>query len=140
VSFSLAIVDGDLSQMGSTLQTVFGKQKLIQDLDCWLKERYGGDRFHVNLGSTLQEYIGGIIDLNTQREVESEVLRVLQNYQAVQLRGIKQEPTIYSHSELLVSIEDIQTSVLYDAIYVAIKIRNGANEITTVTAVTNLTG
>lgn len=140
MTFSLKIVDGDLSQRGSTLEVVFGKDKLTQDLDCWLKERYGGDRFHVNMGSVLQEYIGGIISVNTQREVESEVLRVLQNYQAVQLRGLKQDPTSYSHSELLLSIEDIATTVLYDAIYVSIKIRNGANELTTITTVSNLTG
>ena len=140
MTFSLKIVDGDLAQKGSTLEVVFGKEKLTQDLDCWLKERYGGDRFHVNLGSTLPEYIGGIINPNTQREVENEVLRVLQNYQAVQLRGLKQNPTQYSHSELLISIEDIQTTVLYDAIYVAMQLRNGANELTTVTTQTALAG
>jgi hypothetical protein len=57
VSYSLAIVDGDLALQGDRLDLVFGVDKLKQDLNCWLKERYGGDRFHTNYGSILPDSI-----------------------------------------------------------------------------------
>ena len=134
MSYSLKIVDGDLSQRGTQLDLVFGKNKLLQDIDFWLRERYGADRFHTNMGSTLQEYIGGILDNSTRREVRDEVFRVLQNYQAVQMRGVTENPQKFSATEVLYSIEDIRTEVLYDRIYVAIKIRNGSGEVSTVVA------
>ena len=81
MSYSLAISNGDLVQQGSRLGLVYGVDKLRQDINCWLLERYGGDRFHVNMGSILQEFIGGIISESSRAEVQAEIFRVLQNYQ-----------------------------------------------------------
>ncbi|QZE10477.1 baseplate wedge protein [Mycobacterium phage ScoobyDoobyDoo] len=134
MSFSLALADGDLVQKGNQLDLVFGVDKLNQDIYLWLMERYGGDRFHVNMGSILQDFIGSIVGGSTKAEIESEVLRVLQNYQAVQLRGIKENPQLYSSSEMLVSIDDIQVSINYDTVNVAVKLRNGAGQIAVVRA------
>lgn len=134
MSYSLRIVDGDLSQLGSTLEIVSGRSKLSQDLDLWLRERFGGDRFHPNMGSTLQEFIGGIASAGTSQEIHDEVLRVLLNYQELQKRVLKSNPQLLSYSEMLVSIEEIKVSVSYDAVYVKIRVRNGVNEEQTIIA------
>jgi hypothetical protein len=132
MSYSLAIVDGDLAQRGSRLDAVYGVDKLKQDMYCWLTERYGGDRFHVNMGSILEEFIGGIAKESTRVEVQSEIFRVLQNYQAMQLRRFKENPEKMSSSELLLSVEDIVAKMNYDTIWVTVKVRNGSKEFTTI--------
>lgn len=133
MSYSLAIADGDLVQKGSQLSLVQGVDKLKQDIYLWIMERYGGDRFHVNMGSILQEFIGGIATESTRAEVHAEIFRVLQNYQAVQLRRFKEDPRLLSASELLVSVDDIVTKISYDTVNVTIKLRNGSSQSTTIT-------
>lgn len=137
MSYSLAIANGDLVQQGSSLGLVFGINKLKQDLSCWLQESYGGDRFHVNMGSILQEFIGNILNQSTRVEVQAEVLRVLQNYQVMQLKRFKENPEKMSASELLVSVDGIITSASYDSIRVTVKLRNGSNQFTTIKVVTS---
>ena len=46
MSYSLAVRNGDLVKRGSNLDVVWGIDKLKQDLQCWVTERFGGDRFH----------------------------------------------------------------------------------------------
>lgn len=128
----MKIVEGDLAGKGSTLQVVFGIDKLKQDLDLWLRERYGGDRFHPNMGSTLQEYIGGVVSQGACQEIQGEALRVLQNYQELQIRILKSDPQLLSYSEMLISIEEVTAVGYYDSVYVRIRIRNGSNEVQTI--------
>lgn len=116
---------------------VFGVDKLRQDVQLWLLERYGGDRFHVNMGSILQEFIGGVANESTRVEVQSEVLRVLQNYQALQVRKFKNSPQSLSASELLVSIDNIVATIQYDTVNVTAKLRNGSQESTTIKVVSS---
>lgn len=136
MSYSLAIADGDLVQRGSRLDVVYGVDKLKQDVYCWLMERLGGDRFHVSYGSILEKFIGGIARESTRVEVQSEIFRVLQNYQYTQLRRFKENPEKMSASELLISIEDILATLNYDTIRASLKLRNGSNEYTTIKVVT----
>lgn len=132
MSYSLAIANGDLVQQGSQLGIVFGIDKLKQDVNCWLMERYGGDRFHVNMGSILQDFIGGIVNSATKAEVHAEVFRVLQNYQSLQAKRFKENPEKMSASELLVSVDDIVTAVQYDTVNVAVRLRNGSQQVTVI--------
>ena len=140
MSYSLAVRDGDLVQTGSQLGLTFGVDKLRQDIQLWLMEQYGGDRFHVNMGSILQDFIGGIANESARVEVQGEVLRILQNYQALQLRKFKNSPQSLSVSELLVSIDDIKTSISYDTVNVTIRLRNGSQQSTTIKVVSSTTG
>lgn len=135
MSYSFAIKDGDLVQTGSQLDLVFGVDKLRQDIQLWLMERYGGDRFHVNTGSILQEFIGGVAKESTRVEVQAEVLRVLQNYQTLQLRKFKNNPQSLSTDELLVSIDNIVSQIQYDTVNVTVKLRNGSQQATTIKVV-----
>ena len=132
ISYSLRIADGDLARRGSQLDLVFGMNKLTQDVDLWIRERYGIDRFHPAMGSILQDFIGGVVSPSTSAEVQGEVLRVLRNYQAIQLRRLKESPQLLSPSELLVSIDDVVTRVNYDSVLVAIRMRNGSDTSTTI--------
>lgn len=132
MSYSLAIADGDLVQQGSQLGLVFGINKLKQDVDMWLMERYGGDRFHVSMGSILEQFIGSIASKASLAEVHAEVFRVLQNYQTYQLRRFKENPELFSASELLVSVDNITTALSYDTITVTVKLRNGSQQHTTI--------
>ena len=137
MSYSLAIADGDLVQRGSQLGLVFGVDKLKQDVYLWLTERYGGDRFHVNMGSILQDFIGGIANETARVEIQAEIFRVLQNYQAMQLKRFKENPENLSASELLVSVDDILAGLDYDTVRVAIRLRNGSSQSTTIKVATS---
>ncbi|AAN16792.1 hypothetical protein Cali_134 [Mycobacterium phage Cali] len=132
MSFSLALENGDLVQRGSQLAVVQGRAKLEQDINLWLLERYGGDRFHLNMGSILQEFIGGIASPSARAEIHAEVFRVLQNYQALQLRRFRENPQNLSASELLVSVDEITTQMTYDTVRVTVKMRNGVNQSSTI--------
>lgn len=138
MSYSLAVADGDLVQKGDQLDLVFGVNKLEQDIYLWIMERYGTDRFHVTMGSILQDFIGGIVSDSVRAQIQGEVLRVLQNYQAIQLRTLKENPQVLSTSELLVSIDDIKASVSYDTVNVTLKLRNGSGQATTIKLATGI--
>lgn len=138
MSFSLKIADGDLAQTGSQFGVVFGVDKLKQDINLWLMEQYGGDRFHLNMGSILQDFIGGIVNDATRSEVHAEVFRVLQNYQTLQLRRFKENPEKMSPGELLVSVDDITTSVSYDTVRVGVRLRNGSRQAMTIRVIKTL--
>lgn len=124
MSFSLALRGGDLAMEGSHLQIVYGVEKLEQDLQLWVAERYGIDRFHPGMGSRLQDFIGGVIGFSTRTAIYNEVLRVLNNYQKVQYLGLRSAPSLYSLSELLWSINDVQVGVGFDTVAVNVNVSN----------------
>lgn len=132
MSFSLALQGGDLVQEGSHLQIVYGVEKLEQDLQLWVAERYGIDRFHPGMGSQLQDFIGGVIGFSTRTAVYNEILRVLNNYQRVQYLGLRAAPALYSLSELLWSINDINIGVGFDTVAVSINVSNAETTDTTI--------
>jgi hypothetical protein len=132
MSFSLQIANGDLVQRGSQLGIVYGANKLQQDMVLWLSERYGIDRFHPAYGSNFQNYIGGIIGYSTQSMVYNEAMRVLDNYQKVQFLAFKANPSLFSLSELLYSINSVNVSVSYDTVNVSVNVSNGQQQTATV--------
>lgn len=135
MSYSLAISDGDLVQQGSQLGLVFGVNKLKQDVNLWMLEQYRGDRFHVSYGSILQDFIGGIANEASRAEIYGEVLRVLQNYQVAQRRRFNENPELFSASELLVEVDEVDVTMSYDTVTVVVKLRNGSKQYTTIRVV-----
>jgi len=133
VGYSLAIANGDLVQQGSSLAIVWGVDKLKQDLSLWMTERFGGDRFHPAMGSILQDMIGDIIRASTQNRIENEVARVLDNFQRVQFRALKENPQLFSLSELLFSIDKIDVRISYDTVRVMVQVRTAANDQASIT-------
>lgn len=126
MSYSFAVVEKDIQLKGSNVGLAYGRAKLIQDLTLWLTERYRSDRFHSNYGSTLDSFIGDVIDGMSAAEVEAEVNRVLQNYQMVQYRRMQDDPTTLSPEEVLVDVEDIKARIDYDSVVVVISIVTGS--------------
>ncbi len=135
MSYSLAVSNGDLVRQGNSLAIVYGVNKLKQDLCLWVTERYGIDRFHPTMGSVLPDYIGSLITDNTRVAVQSEVYRILQNYQNIQLQALKSTPQKYSYSELLYSIDAINVAISYDTVAATVAVRN-ADSIPAMIAVT----
>lgn len=140
MSFSLAVVDGDLVQAGDQLAIVSGADKLKQDLRLWVMERAGIDRFHPTFGSSLEDSIGGVIDNNTSQEAVSELMRVLQNYAALQTATLKQKPQTLSLSEMLMNITSVTATVSYDTVTAKIIVANGDQQQVTTTLSTSTMG
>lgn len=128
MSFSLQVANGDLVQSGSQMGIVANIDKLRQDMTLWLAERIGIDRFHPAMGSQLQNYIGGIINFNTQSMVFNEAMRVLDNYQRVQFQSFRQNPSNFSLAELLYAINNINVNVSYDSVNIAVSVANAQQQ------------
>lgn len=127
MSTSLKVVNGDLSIAAGKFDLVSGTDKLKQDLTLWLTERYRDDRFHPTYGSILDGYIGGVINTaETTVRVQSEVLRVLSNYQQVQMSRFRESPSKFQPSELLQTVNGVNVSLSYDKVVVLIRITTSA--------------
>ena len=128
MSFSLKVEDKDIALRGSQLAITHGSDKLRQDLSLWLTERFRSDRFHVSYGSILDNFIGQTMEYETTVLVESEVMRVLQNYQSLQYRRMMEDSSKMSPSEILVSVLSVRARVLYDAVLVTIRFTTAARQ------------
>ena len=114
MSQSLALVNGDLQvTSGRSFQTVVNKNKLLQDLRLWIIEQFGSDPHTPEYGSQLQSYIGAINTQSVINQVQAEILRVLQQYQAMQLDNMQndtiqyQGTTTLDPSEVIASIDGL---------------------------------
>lgn len=120
MSFTISIKDGDVELKGNTISIVTGTNKLKQELSVWLRERFQSDRFHTNYGSTLDFYIGSVVSQQAVFEIESEVGRVLRNYQSLQLRKFQSDPQNLDPSEILSEVDNIQAKANYDSVEVVV--------------------
>lgn len=118
---------------GSNLGIVTGIDKLKMELSHWVTERYGGDRFHPDMGSILQSMIGGRVSASTQYRISTELARVLDNYQRVQYVALQANPSLFSTAELLYSIDDIAVSVSYDTVSAVVKVTSAAKNTDSIT-------
>jgi hypothetical protein len=134
MTFSLLLQNGDLVQNGSQMGYVYGSNKLLQDLTLWMTERYNCDITNPNYGCYFENYIGGIVNYHTQAMMESEALRVLTNYQKVQQIAFTNAPTIFSLSELLLAIGNIDVRISYDTVWVNAMVVNGEQQSISVSA------
>lgn len=134
MSFSLKLTDdGDLDISSHSFGIVMGVEKLKQDLSGWLREEYGLDRFHPSYGSTLQNFIGEVIDDLTMHEIESEVQRVLSVYQQNQIIALQKNPGAYKMDELLDSVVSVNSKLNYDTVYVDIVFTTGSGTVAAIT-------
>lgn len=133
MSISLKVANGDLSITAGSFDLVSGAEKLKQDLTLWLTERYRDDRFHPTYGSILDGYIGGIINASdTIVRVQSETLRVLSNYQQIQMARFRELPSKFEPSELLQSVNGVDVSLSYDKVIVLVRITTAARTTTSI--------
>lgn len=123
MTYSLALSNGDLAVSGSRVDLARGRNKLIQDLDTWLRERYRVDRFNPNYGSTLQSYIGSVMSELSNFEIKSEVLRVLDNYQNNQIQRFNADPGLFTADELISEVVDVQIKAEMESIVITVSLR-----------------
>lgn len=138
MTFSLALQNGDLVAQGSSLGIVSGTAKLQQDMGLWLTERLGVDRFHPRYGSELPNFIGGVIDLSTQSRVQTEVDRVLGNYQTIQMMAFQNNPQLFSFDEMLQALSAVNVGINFDTVSVAVSVVTGSGAIATASASTSV--
>lgn len=139
MSKSFALVNGDLAiGPGRAFQLVSGKDKLLQDLQLWILERIGTDPATPTYGSRLDggmengqidpSYIGMIISNITLQGIRSEVIRLIQNYQAMQYQKIRAETIAYvgqttlDNDEVIDGINTITTQAFGSTVVVQVSI------------------
>jgi len=112
---------------------VRGLDKLTQDLSLWLREPYGVDRFHPLYGSVLDQYIGSVVNALSEMEIRSEVFRVLNAFQLIQLEAMRKNPNKYELDELLDSVEEVSVKLSYDSVYIDVKFSTASRQFGRVT-------
>jgi phage baseplate assembly protein W len=137
--WSLAIRNGDLTLGGSSYGTVTGEDKLVQDLRCFILEKRGTDDMHPTYGTTLD---GGRLDDGTespgligkpntalvQLEVESELKRIINDYQARQLERAKADRMAYGKTtlhrgEVLLGVTEMKFTPVGDTLNILITLQ-----------------
>jgi len=144
MTWSLALKNGDLSLSSSNgLDVVTNEEKLVQDLRCNLLEKMGNDDMHPDFGSLLNGgtmpngtqhngYIGERDDDTTILGIQSEVTRVVNNYQERTLSRAKIDKLSYgkatlTHGEVLYDLNDIIVQKSLDKVNVMINFTSAAN-------------
>ncbi len=130
---TLALQGGDLVVGSQGHKTITGSQRIRQDLALALGEPYGNDRFHPTWGSTLPLYVGRPIDPDADMLVRSEVARVVQSYIDTQRAevlsdGLNGRRTRFTTSDVVSRLNNITTTVLYDAVRVKISLTTQSGE------------
>lgn len=144
MTYSLDISSGDLSMSGpGGVAVVTSQHKLVQDLRCHMLESIGHDPMHPDFGSALdggvlpdgtviETNIGNIITKNALLNIETEIRRILTNYQRLQLSRIRSEQSIYSGrdyfdtGEILYAVDGVQATQFGSTVVVRVSIRTAS--------------
>lgn len=142
MSWSLQLQNGDLTLNQASYGTVTGEAKLVQDLRCYILEEMGTDDMHPDYGAVLNGgtlsdgttapgFIGLVNDDFTQLQIESELQRIIQNYQNLQLARAKDDRLVYgktslTRNEILMSA-DFNFSTSLDKLTVNLTLTTAAN-------------
>lgn len=127
MSQSLKLQNGDLVvTSGRAFQVVKNRDKLVQDLKLWILEQFGTDANTPEYGSMLDSYIGAPMSQGMINQVQAEILRVLQQYQAMQLDNMQndtiqyQGSTTLDPSEVIASIDGLTVQAVGSMILVSV--------------------
>lgn len=148
MTWSLQLRNGDLSLGGASYGTVTGEDKLAQDLRCFILEQMGTDDMHLDYGSTLNggrmpdgTLVPGVIghatnDEFAELEVESELRRIIGQYQARQLQRAKDDRLVYGKTtlhrgEVVLGVRSIAIQRTVDTMNVTITIETAADSLVT---------
>lgn len=144
MTWSLKLQNGDLALGGNHLDIVDNEEKMIQDLRCQLLEKMGNDQMHPEYGSLLDggETPDGIVyssiladdDLQMAKlRIQSEILRVINDYQNRQLDRAKADKMLYGKQsltprEIVASVNSINFVENLDRLTVNISLATSANQ------------
>jgi hypothetical protein len=144
MTYSLRIFNGDLVKgQSNNLDLVWGSDKVVQDLMCWIREPYGTDPVNPDLGTLIQNgedkttfsvnrnFQGNYS--NYENLVVSEIQRVISDYQQRQLSKAKLEMSLYGdivtfESDELINNFKVSYTKSYDTMYILINLYAGNNE------------
>ena len=134
---TLALSGGDLQVSATGHQTISGTPKIRQELALSLGEAYGADKYHPEFGSILDDFFGEPISDLTQSSVESEVIRVIQQYIAIQQQQVLQDnlaqrASRFDASDVVTGITGVNAQVSYDTIKVTVTLQTAAGTSVTV--------
>lgn len=125
---TIRVEGGDLSvSVGQVLNYVHGQDKLLQDLELWLKEPLGQGYTTPNFGSLLEDQIGQLLTPETQTIIVNEIERVLGLYQNWQIEMLKKAKALntlsyWTPGEILDRVSSITSTVLGDTLRVNISV------------------
>lgn len=130
---TLALAGGDLVVGPTGHGTISGARKIRQELALHLGETYGSDRFHPEMGSVLVDYIGEMIDDETEMLVRAEIGRVVQQYIGIQQREVLRDhlaarASRFDSSDVVTGIRDVTAKVDFDSILVSVSLLTQAGE------------
>ncbi len=132
---SMQLRDGDVVLSANRRANfVYGKDKLLQDLQLWLLEPVGTGYVTKRFGSLLDSLIGSNSPQQQVAQIVTEVQRVLALYQRWQIERMRQSKEMvgdmrYWHStEVLNLVEDIETDVFGNRVQLRVKIRTFSND------------
>lgn len=124
---TLTLSNGDLVVGQGGFTTVTGTAKVKQDLGVAVREPYGCDRFHPRWGTTLINYIGGIVGPEIDTLVKSEITRLIKNYIAVQGEQMSNDATAgaisrFSTADMIQRIDGIDVAQEFDRFHVQVRL------------------
>lgn len=135
MSQSFSLVNGDLVvTSGRAFQVVTNKNKLIQDLRLWIIEHFGDTPNTPEYGSKLDDYIGMPLTQGTINLVQAEIIRVLQQYQAMQVGNMQRDTILYhgsstlDPSEVITSVDSLTVQAVGTMILVQVSISTLAED------------
>jgi hypothetical protein len=111
----------------------------VQDLRCWILEKMGTDSLHPGYGSLIDggirsdgTFVEGVIGDNDLDEtllfVESELQRIVAEYQGQQLSRAKADRYIYNKAtltarEVLLALTSVQASIAEDRLNIVLSVQ-----------------
>lgn len=120
---TLALASGDLVVGSTGFETISGARKIRQDTALALGEVFGSDRFHPELGSILDDFLGQPVNAETEMLVRAEIGRVIAQYVAVQDREVLKDhlalrASRFDASDVVTAINQIVAKMGFDTIRV----------------------
>lgn len=127
--YDLKITDGDLAVRGDgNITKIYGAERIVQDLSCWILEPFNTDPMYSRFGSTVWDMIGTTVTNDNLGQLKAEITRVVNNYYEYQQRQISQAVGngtfnyAFPNDEVIGSIDSIDVSAIADSVSVVVKL------------------
>ena len=139
--YGFKIAAGDIAVRGDgNVQQISGRERIAQELACWLIEPLGTDTIYRRFGSTLADLIGSPVSDEVLADVRAEVYRVVGNYIEYQKRQVSEAMesgaydflSVWSPDDIINSFDGIDIEAVADSVQVTVKLTTAAGETVTV--------
>ncbi len=111
MSYSLQVVNGDLSVQAGQVSVVTGSSKLLQDLTLWVLTKMGSDPYNIGYGSLIDggtQPNGTVVSspigthqwTSTQALIQQDITRIITTYQSQQNARMQADAQAYNKQTL----------------------------------------